>query len=70
MFCNAAVTEVQLLHILEGLGWFVVWLECFLEGLHKFFICPPVQFIGFCFFAFFNLCLDKLLFPDSGISSC
>jgi hypothetical protein len=70
MFHNAAVTKAQLLHVLKHFGWLIVWLKGLFEGLYKFLVCSPVWFIGFCFFAFFNLCLDELLFSDSSISSC
>jgi hypothetical protein len=70
VFHDAAVTKVQLLHIFKGLSRLVIWLEGFFEGFHKLLVRPPVRFVGFRFFAFFNLCLDKLLFSDSSISIC
>jgi hypothetical protein len=70
MFCDAAITKAQLLHVFKHFSWLVVWLECLLEGLYKFLVCPPIWFIALRFFAFLNLCLNELLFSDSGISSC
>jgi hypothetical protein len=70
VFRDAAVIKVQLFHIFEGLSRLVIWLEGFLEGFHKLLVCPPVEFIGFRFFAFFNLRLDELLFSDSSVSIC
>jgi hypothetical protein len=70
MFHDAAITKAQLLHVFKCFSRLVVWLECLLEGLYKFLVCPPIWFIAFRFFAFFNLCLNELLFPDSGISFC
>jgi hypothetical protein len=70
MFRNAAVTKAQLLHVLKSLGWFVIWSERLLEGVHKLLVRPPVGFVGLRFFTFFNFRLDKLLFPNSGISIC
>jgi hypothetical protein len=70
VFCDAAVTKVQLLYVFEGLSWLVVWLEGFLESFHKLLILSLVQFIGLRFFALFYLCLNKLLFPNSSVSFC
>jgi hypothetical protein len=68
VFHDAAITKVQLLHVFEGLSQLVVWLKHFLEGFNEISVSPPAGFIGLCFFAFFNLCLDELLFSDSSIS--
>jgi hypothetical protein len=70
MFHNTAITKAQLLYVFEGLSRLVVWLEGFLEGFNEIFVSPPVWFVGLRFFAFFNLRLDELLFPDSSISIC
>jgi hypothetical protein len=70
VFRDAAVTKVQLLHVFEGLSRLIVWLEGFLEGFNEIFVHLPAWFVSLCFFAFFNLRLDKLLFPNSSISIC
>jgi hypothetical protein len=76
--CDTRRRNLELCSIIEpsprrsffkGLAWFIVWLERFLDGFHKFLVCPPIWLVRFCLLAFFNFRLDKLLFPDSSISS-
>jgi hypothetical protein len=70
MFRNAAITKAQLLYVFKGLSRLVIWLEIFLEGFNEIFVSPPAWFVSFCFFAFFDFRLDKLLLPDSSVSIC
>jgi hypothetical protein len=65
VFSDAAVSKAQLLHVFKSLGQLIVWLKGFLEGIQEFIVGPPIRFISFCIDAFFDFCLDKLLFPNS-----
>jgi hypothetical protein len=70
VFCDAAIIKAQLLHVLKSFCQLVVQLECFLESLNKLFVISLTWLVCLHIYAFFNLCLNKLLFPYSSVSIC